>query len=215
MSHPCRLDGDDAGDRYTTVATRPSPVSDPVLIPGPRDVRGRLDRPDADGVVVACPPHPQYGGSRSDPRLRAVGDALAPGVACLRFDYGPWDDGEGERRDALSVISWARERFERVGLFGYSFGAGIALRAAADAGSLAACSVLAPPGDAAVVDAVAALDCPLQVVYGERDDTVDWAPVVERARELGHRVDSLAADHHFTGQHDRVGDLVAAFLQRL
>jgi alpha/beta superfamily hydrolase len=182
-----------------------------VVIPGARDVRARLDTPGADAVVVACPPHPQYGGSRSDPRLRAVSHALAPDVACLRFDYGPWDDGEGERRDAERAISWARERFERVGLFGYSFGAGVALRAAADEDSLAACAVLAPPGDGAILDAVDAVACPLQVVYGERDDTVDWNPVVTRARELNHTVESLPADHHFAGQQDRVGGLVAGF----
>ena len=188
-------------------------MSEPVRIPGGRRVEGRLDRPDSDRVVVACPPHPRQGGSRTDPRLRAVSDALAPDVACLRFDYGPWDAGRGERRDAERALSWATDRFERAGLLGYSFGAGVALRTAAVADHPPdACSALAPPGDADIVDALGRIDPPVQVVAGERDETVNAGPVVTRARELGHTVETLPGDHHFAGQFDRLGGLVASFL---
>jgi len=192
----------------------------PVILPGARDVRGRLDEANADGesrsAVIACPPHPQHGGSRSDPRLRAVADALAArGIDCLRFDYGPWDEGVGERADAREAVSWAAERYDAVGLFGYSFGASVAVLAAADL-DLQSLSALAPTARLAPeLDAVAALDrlgCPAQVIVGERDDTVDWKPVAERAAELGHEVERLPADHFFVGRHDRVGELAAAFL---
>jgi len=191
-------------------------MSDPVVVPGSRTVRGRLDMPDASDVVVACPPHPRMGGSRRDQRLRAVSDALAPEVACLRFDYGPWDGGRGERSDAMNACSWARERFDRVGLFGYSFGAAVALCAAADAESEpVAISALAPPAgltaDRDVVAALDGIDCPVQVISGERDDAVDWEPVAERARELGYPVERVPAGHQFHGQTDRVGTLVASF----
>jgi alpha/beta superfamily hydrolase len=188
-------------------------MPDPVVIPGPRDVRGRVDRPDADRLVVACPPHPRHGGSRSDPRLRAVSDALAPEVGCLRFDYGPWDDGAGERRDATNAVAWAAERFDAVGLFGYSFGAGVALRAASRAPTLGACSVLAPPSDDDILAALDGIDCPGQVVAGERDETVDATPVLARAGELGWAVETLPADHHFVGQRARVAERVADFFE--
>ncbi|WP_135304041.1 alpha/beta hydrolase [Haloarcula amylovorans] len=189
----------------------------PVYVPGGREVVGTLDSPDADRAVVACPPHPRYGGNRSDQRLRAVSDALAPEIACLRFDYGKWDEGRGERTDAENALAWARREFDAVGLFGYSFGADVALRAAAavaDGDEPAALSVLAPPAelsDGAAVEAISAIDCPVQVVYGERDETVEWRPVVERARELGHAVESLPADHHVIGQADRVAEVVSQF----
>ncbi|MDS0259630.1 alpha/beta hydrolase [Haloarcula sp. S1CR25-12] len=189
-------------------------MSEPVLIPGGRDVAGRLDRADADSVVVACPPDPRAGGSRSDPRLRAVSDALGREVACLRFDYGPWDDARGPAlctTDAENALSWANDRFDRVGLFGYSFGAVVALRTAAEAGP-AACSVLAPPADAA--DALGAVDCPVQVVVGDRDTAVDPTPVVDRAGALDHPVETLPATHQFRLARDRMGRLVAAFLSR-
>ena len=180
-------------------------------------MRGVIDGSGADRVVVACPPHPQMGGSRSDQRLQAVGDALAErGVACLRFDYGPWDEGRGERRDCLATLDWARDRFETVGLFGYSFGAAVALLAAADADPQpAAVSVLAPPArlddGTETAPAVAGIEGPLQVVYGERDDTADWRPVVECASARGATVEPMAADHHFVGQAASVADSVADF----
>nr|WP_284438596.1 dienelactone hydrolase family protein [Halomicroarcula laminariae] len=200
-------------DSYTVPVADSPAVSDPVVVPGGREVAGRLDRPDADTAVVACPPHPQHGGSRSDPRLRAVSDALAPDAACLRFDYGPWDDQRGPAlctTDAERTIAWAADRYDRIGLFGYSFGGGVALRAAArtDA-SLVACSVLAPAVEAEALDAVG---CPCQVVVGERDTTVDWAPVADRAAALGHAVERLPETHQFRGGLNRVGHLVGRFL---
>jgi alpha/beta superfamily hydrolase len=191
--------------------------SEQVVVPGARDVRATLDAPDAPACVVACPPHPQMGGRRTDGRLTAVGDALAPEIACLRFDYGPWDEGRGERTDALAALDWASERYESVGLFGFSFGGGVALLAAAAAETHVACaSALAPASHLpASLDAAAALDdvaCPVQVVYGERDTTAKWEPVVERARDLDLRVEAMPADHFFVGQTGQVADRVGGFL---
>jgi hypothetical protein len=53
---------------------------------------------------------------------------------------------------------------------------------------------------------------PVQVVYGTRDETADWEPLVERARELGDEVVEMSADHHFVGQAGKVGETVATFL---
>jgi hypothetical protein len=191
-------------------------VSERVLLPGGRDARGTLDSADGDAAVVACPPHPQHGGSPSDERLRAVSDALGDdGVDCLRLGYGPWAEGRGERRDVATAVSWASERYDRVGLFGYSFGATLALVVAAD-GDVDAVSALAPAasvGDG--LDAVAAVESlavPTQVCFGERDSSVDWAPVVEAARARDVRVEAFPADHFFVGQAPRVATTVAAFL---
>ena len=192
-------------------------MSDEVRIASARELRVSVDTPDADACVVAAPPHPQMGGSRSDARLRGVGDALADaGVACLRFDYGPWDEGDGEQRDVHNALAYARDHFERVGLFGYSFGAGVTLLAAADADpDPERVAVLAPPASVGAFDTVAALDgidCPLTVVYGERDTTVDWEPVVERARDRGATVEAIPGDHFFVGQVDAAASAVASVL---
>lgn len=202
-------------------------MSEPILVPGGRDVRGSLDGDgDARACLVACPPHPQHRGHRGDERLVAVADGVVDGgVDCLRFDYGDWDEGYGELADVHAALGWARERYARVGLFGFSFGGCLALLAAGgvrpagdpgDPPDLAAVSALAPAARLADdLDAVAAMDrvdCPAQVVYGARDDTADWEPVVERARALGWQVEELSADHFFVGQRETVAETVTGFL---
>ncbi len=193
-----------------------------VLIPGGRDVRGRLEEPDfeADAIVVVCPPHPQQGGSSTDPRLLAVTDALeTAGIASLRFEYGPWDVGYGELEDVRNAVRWAAERYDRVGLFGYSFGGGLALLAADGLeGRLESISVLAPPTRLAEdLDALRAydgLELPAQVCYGERDQTVESDPIVECARAREDEVRSVPADHFFLGTQADIASAVASFFER-
>jgi len=196
-------------------------MADNPRIPGPREVEASLDGSDETGtVVVACPPHPQMRGDRHDSRLQAVSEGLtADGIDCLRIDYGPWAEGEGERTDARNALAWADERYDTVGLFGFSFGGAVALLASVPEGGRTpdAVSALAPAARlGADLDAAAALEAitaPVQVVYGERDDTADWQPVVDRARELGYPVVSLPADHFFVGQQVKAADIVCSFLR--
>jgi alpha/beta superfamily hydrolase len=193
-------------------------MSESVLVPSDRDVRATLDSPDSDRCVVACPPHPQMGGSRSDPRLRAVSDAV--GCACLRFDYGAWDEGRGELVDVRDALAWAREHYGTVALFGYSFGGCLALVAAARESAaetpperVVALSPAASLADG--IDAVAAIEditCPVGIVYGDRDTTVDAEAVAERVRARGGEVIVMDADHQFVGQTAAVGERVAELL---
>ena len=186
-----------------------------LAIPGGRDVRASLDGENGEVVLVACPPHPRHGGTRHDGRLTAVADALPERIDCLRFDYGPWDDGRGERTDAANACAWAAERYDRVGCFGYSFGGGVALLAAAET-AFDAVAVLSPVAHlddgTDVTAAVARVDAPLWVGYGTRDTTVDAERVAGAARETGGTVETFAADHFFVGQEAMVGERVAAFV---
>ncbi|WP_158055740.1 alpha/beta hydrolase [Halorussus halophilus] len=195
--------------------------SEDIPIPGARDVRATLDSPeneDANTIVVACPPHPQHRGHRGDARLKAVSEYLCDhGIACLRFDYGDWDEGYGEREDARNALRWAHEHYDRVGIFGFSFGGAIATLAAASVESppevvslLAPASKLADDLDAAAV--LEDIESPVQVLYGTRDTTAEWEPLVERAKELGHETVEMSADHFFIGQHEKVADAVGGFL---
>jgi alpha/beta superfamily hydrolase len=213
-------------------------VSETVLIPGGRDVRASLDTAAADGgepgrdasdggdsgvdsVVVACPPHPRHRGHRGDERLTAASDALTErGVDCLRFDYGDWDEGYGESTDADNAVAWAVERYERVGLFGFSFGATVALVTAASRPGLAGVCALAPAARLNPdVDAVAALDglvdrgVPTRILYATRDSTADWEPVVKRATALGIETAAFESDHFFVGRAGAVGEAAAAFFE--
>jgi alpha/beta superfamily hydrolase len=195
-----------------------------VLVPGSRHVEATLDSPDAapesgaEGCVVMCPPHPQHRGHRGDDRLVAVSEYLVDrGTAVLRFDYGEWDEGLGEREDARNALRWASERYDDVGLFGFSFGGSIAALAAATVGKpLCAVSLLAPTAELEAglnaADALEDVDAPLQVAYAARDDTADWEPVVEAARELDCEVVELDGDHFLVGKTDLVAETVGPFL---
>jgi alpha/beta superfamily hydrolase len=218
-------------------------MNDSVSLPGGRNARGTLDVAAATAVgatadaaaaeacVVACPPHPQHGGHRGDGRLRAVSDDLvAAGSDCLRFDYGPWDGGRGERADALHAVEWAGHRYERVALFGYSFGAAVAVSAAARGANVTAVAALAPPArvgsargddapdDVGGIDTVADFESlptslPVGVFSGSRDDVAAVGPVVDRARERGATVREFDTGHAFVGRERDVAAAVVTFLR--
>ncbi|UPM42788.1 alpha/beta hydrolase [Halocatena salina] len=205
-------------DHNGTEAEDSSTNSEPVVLEGARDVRGTVTAPEEPTCVVACPPHPQMGGTRTDRRLTAVTDALAAtGIASLRFDYGEWDEGRGEYTDTLNAIAWASERYERVGVYGFSFGGTLALVAAGSADVDVACiCALAPDARIGELDAVAALGtvgCPTQIIYGKRDTTAEWEPIVERVNETGHTALEMSADHFFVGQTDSIAERVTTFFQ--
>ncbi len=108
-------------------------MSHTVHFNGGRDARGHLDTRESkakytiDSCVIACPPHPQHGGHSSDRRLRVVSDQLPPEIDCLRITYGSWDHGHGEYADVANALEWAHNRYDQCGLFGYSFGAALAI----------------------------------------------------------------------------------------
>ena len=183
--------------------------TDRLALPGGRDVRASLDGDgDASAVVVACPPHPRQGGDRHDARLRAVSDALD--ADCLRFDYGPWAEGRGERTDAHTACTWATDRYDRVGLFGYSFGGGVALTAADGVDAVAALAPVARLDDGTdVVAAVPNVDAPLWVGYGTRDDVVDADRVAAAVDESDGSTTAFPAGHGYVGREAAVGEAVA------
>ena len=106
-----------------------------------------LFRPDATPQPIVCHPHPQYGGTRFDPVVDALYRKLPTvGVAALRFDFrADFDDGAGERLDALAALAEIERLVPGVPRIacGYSFGALMVL--ALDCADLAAKVLIAPP----------------------------------------------------------------------
>ncbi|MGF1597333.1 MAG: alpha/beta hydrolase [Acidimicrobiales bacterium] len=108
---------------------------------------------DVEAAMVACHPHPLYGGSMHANVVDALFRALpADGTAVLRFNFrgangsgGEHDGGGAERLDVTAALDAAADRWPGVPLLlaGYSFGADVAL--AVDHDRVVAWFVVAPP----------------------------------------------------------------------
>ena len=89
-------------------------------------------------AVVVCHPHPLYGGSMRNNVTYALADALVKcGIAALLFNFrgvgrsqGSHGGGIAEQEDVRAALDWLGPGkgvdAGRLGLAGYSFGAGVA-----------------------------------------------------------------------------------------
>jgi alpha/beta superfamily hydrolase len=168
---------------------RPAAAS-AVAIAGPAGrLEGLVEEPGsapARLVAVVCHPHPLFGGTLHNKVVHTLARALREGgAASVRFNFrgvgaseGTHDGGAGETGDALAVVRWARERWPGLGLVlaGFSFGAVVAIRAAAAAGPLWLVTV-APAVDRVELGDAALPDCDWLIVQGEADEVVAPAAV--------------------------------------
>jgi alpha/beta superfamily hydrolase len=105
-------------------------------------LEGELRMPDETprGSAVICHAHPRHGGSKDHPVLWSVRNELAGkrGLATLVFNFrgtmgsgGSFGGGRDELQDVRAAVGFVRERTEGPTLvFGWSFGASVALREA-------------------------------------------------------------------------------------
>jgi alpha/beta superfamily hydrolase len=163
--------------------TRRSVTSESVAVPGPAGtLEAMIDSVAAapSAIAVICHPHPLQEGTMTNKVVTTLARAFAHlGAYAVRFNFrgvgasaGGYDDGVGERADALAVLAWSRARWPdcRLYLGGFSFGAGVALAGAADA---------RPHGLVTVAPPVAKLPatfvppkCPWLLVHGTADELI-------------------------------------------
>ncbi len=144
------------------------------------------------------------------------------GAAVVRFNFrgvgastGSYDNGNGERSDALAAVGFARAEWPNLPLYlaGFSFGAGIALAVAAEADPIALVAVA--PSLARLPARFTPPHCRWLLVHGSADDVVPPGPVVEWANTLDEPPRVVLLDdvgHYFHGQLQRLADVVASFL---
>jgi alpha/beta superfamily hydrolase len=176
--------------------------------------------PGPRGGLVACHPHPLYGGDMDNPvvvRAVEVGQGLA--LVTLRFNFrgvggssGTHGEGtaeEGDVRAALDHVAHAIPTSAPVLLVGYSFGARVAARVAATA-PVAGVALIAPPlaasTDPGPLTVPAAV--PLLVVAGDRDEYCPRAVLADVATALSHATVRVieGANHFFFGKLYPLGD---------
>ena len=208
-----------------------APVPQPAGIPGPTGlIEARLEDPLPEGtrpavIGVVCHPHPLHGGTLQNKVVHALARAMQEaGAPTVRFNFrgvgqsdGSFADGSGEVDDALAVIEWARSRWNCAPLWlaGFSFGAAVALQAAARARPIRLVTV-APPAGRLITQPIARPPCPWLIVQGDRDELVDFATVQRWAASYAQDAPELlvmsGAEHFF---HGRLRELRAGVLRFL
>jgi len=193
------------------------PPSQSIEIAGPCGVlEGLLETPaQPQAVAVICHPHPLHGGTMTNKVVHTLARTCNEcGAAAVRFNYrgvglsaGSYDSGVGETEDALAVIAWAQQRWPNLPLWlaGFSFGGGVALRAAV--GSDAVRLITVAPAAAREAPPVQLPKCPWLVVQGDADELIPAEMVLSWANSLSVRpnIQVLAGASHFF--HGRLMDL--------
>ena len=193
-------------------------------IPGPDGaLEAVIDVPnevDASRFGVVCHPHPLQGGAMTNKVVHTVARAMNQlGIPTIRFNFrgvaaseGSFADGVGETDDALAVIEYGRSRWPGAGLWlgGFSFGGGVAIRAAARTPTQQL--IVVAPAVRLVNVGDSELHCPILVVQGDADVTVEPDSVLSWAASLtpAPKVVVLPGAEHFF--HGRLNDLRDAVL---
>jgi alpha/beta superfamily hydrolase len=198
-------------------------------------LEGELRMPDAKprGTAVICHAHPRHGGSKDHPILWAVRNELAGkrGFVTLGFNFrgimgsgGSYGGGLDELADVRAAVTSVRDRVGGPTLvFGWSFGASVALREAFEdrrVGALALFGLPLRPNDLELPplpepDELRRLERPLLLLAGEHDE---YCPPDE-LRAYGDGVAEVAivdgVDHYLSRRERDAAANVGAFAARL
>ena len=201
-------------------------------IPSPAGtLEGFLHLPEGDGPfpgVVVCHPHPQMGGDMNNNVVMGVCYSLfIAGIASLRFNFrgagrsqGVYDEGRGEMDDLLAALEFAASQesiaSDGVGLTGYSFGAGVAMKTAQKGGVTKALSLIGRARVDAEDDFSRIPSLPIQFIIGDQDRLMPEEQFTDLTSRLTTPPEMHVipgADHFFVGQEREATELVTAFFQ--
>ena len=180
------------------------------------------------GAAVVCHPHPVFGGTMDNRVVyRAAKAAAGAGFAALRFNFrgagqstGQFDEGIGEREDAIAAIAWLANRYPALNLamIGYSFGAWVGLEAGYSVPRVQALVGLGLPLDKYDLEYLTSCSKPALYIVGTNDEFCSKENLDRFAERLPptaalHRIDG--SDHFFTGHIEAVERLISGFFQNL
>ena len=176
-------------------------------------------------AVALCHPHPLYGGTMETKLVARTARRLSDaGFQTLRFNFrgvgrseGSWSGGTGERDDLRAALDFILARLPeaRLGVFGFSFGAMVALDVGSERSDVEVLVAVAPP--VAVFTSYPPPDSPKPtfVIGAGADEIVD----PERLREWYEKRKGVKqfrmfpdADHLFADDSYAVADEVARFV---
>ena len=196
-------------------------------------LEGILAIPEGAGpfpAVIVCHPHPLYGGSMDNNVVYSLSETLTQAsLASFKFNFrgvggsqGEFGQGIGEREDveaAISFISTVKEvDSKRIGLAGYSAGAGFALPVGFNDDRITALAAVSPPLPMFDFDFLKSCPKPKFLISGSRDDLIPTDQFLEFCQNLPEpkECESIeGADHFWWGYESSLAAKVTAFFTKV
>ena len=175
----------------------------------------------AERGIVLCHPHPLYGGTFNNAIVVSVAKRLLERgrakVGWLRLNFrgvgrseGRHDAATREVLDVLTAFTEIRYRSPeaKVGVMGYSFGAGVAYRAAVRDGKVDRICLVAPTLRM-MRDQLGEYRGPVQIIAASADEFASVDETTELGRRLGAPLHVIeGADHLFVRYRREVASMV-------
>ncbi len=202
------------------------------FLSGNLKLEGVAYMPDSAGpfaAVALCHPHPLHGGSMDSGVIVELADALVGrSIVALRFNFrgvgrsqGRFDNGIGEQDDVISAIDWLASLpqvdLHRIGLAGYSFGAGVAAQVAVEDDRVRAVSLISLVVDGVRLATLAGYAKPKQFICAENDTVGPPGPIAAGFPDLAPPKELEVipgADHFWSGFETQVAAKVTGFFER-
>jgi len=196
-------------------------------------LEGVLAIPEGTGpfpAVIVCHPHPLYGGSIDNNVVYSLSETLTrASLASFKFNFrgvggsqGEFGQGIGEQEDVEAAISFIntvkKVDSKRIGLAGYSAGAGFALPVGLNDVRIKALAAVSPP--LPMFDFDFLKDCPKPKLFisGSRDNFTPADQFLEFCQNLPEpkEYESIeGADHFWWGYESSLAAKVTAFFTKV
>ena len=193
---------------------------------GEIELEGVLLLPETKGPfpgVIACHPHPLYGGDMDNGVLLAVCAALGEKtIATLRFNFrgvgssgGSYDEGRGEQDDVTAALDYLVTLQEidsrKIGLAGYSFGGMVADAVAMKDNRVKQLTLISPVLNRNAWARLKEYTLPKLVIIGEDDTTIVFRPFQKYFGAPGQYQVIAGADHFWSGYEEQISNKIACF----
>ena len=199
---------------------------------GPLVLEGMLAIPEGAAplpAVIVCHPHPLYGGSMDNNVVNSLAEALVQAsLVSFKFNFrgvgrseGEFGQGIGEQEDVKAAISFMSSIKEvdpkRIGLAGYSAGAGFAFPVGLNDERIKALAAISPPFSMFDFDLLKSCFKPKLIVSGSEDDLTPTDHLLEFCQSLPEPKEYQiirGADHFWQGYESQLAVKVTAFFTK-
>jgi alpha/beta superfamily hydrolase len=196
-------------------------------------LEGMLATPQGIGpfpAAIVCHPHPLYGGSMENNVVCRLSEALTQAsFVSLKFNFrgvggsqGEFGQGVGEQADVEAAISFVSKLKDvdrhRIGLAGYSAGAGFALPVGSTNPRISALGAVSPPINTFDFEFLRSCTKPKFLISGDKDDLISVEQFLEFCSNLPEPKDCESvegADHFWWGYESHLAAKMTAFFVRV